>query len=135
MADVVVVDDDSAVAEAIADILASEGHAVRIGHDGEQGLKLLSERLPDLIVLDVEMPVLTGPEMSARAIIHDAGQELIPIVLVSGVANLRQVAALVGTPYALPKPCDLNSLVGMTKKALREHVAPQPSRAIAEFRT
>jgi CheY-like chemotaxis protein len=131
MADVVVVEDDSAFAEAVADVLASEGHTVRIGQDGEQGLKLLTERLPDLIVLDVEMPVLTGPEMAARALVHDAGQELIPIVLLSGVADLSRVAAVIGTPYVLKKPCDLVALIETTSKALREQVAPQPSAALA----
>jgi hypothetical protein len=68
--------------------------------------------------------------MAARLLIHDAGQELIAILLVRGVANLRQVAALVGTPYALAKPCDLDALVEMTKRALWEHVAPRPSGAL-----
>ncbi len=50
------------------------------------------------------MPVL-GPEMAKRCIVEDAGRERIPIIPAQGAASLRQVAALVGTPYALAKPC------------------------------
>ena len=132
MSDVVVVDDDADLAEAVADILELEGHAVRIAPDGRQGLRLLAERLPELIVLDIEMPVLSGPEMAKRCIIEDAGRERIPIILLSGAAALRHIAALVGTPYALAKPCELDSLLGVIRRALTEHLAPHPAPAFLE---
>ena len=132
MANVLVVDDDSSVSEAIAEILASEGHAVQIAADGLEGLRRMFEALPDLIVLDIEMPVLSGPEMAKQILIADAGHELIPIVLISGVADLRQVAVLVGTPYALPKPCGLDALLDVTAEALRVRTPPQPSRAFVD---
>jgi DNA-binding NtrC family response regulator len=127
MADVVVVDDDESIAEAVADMLSLDGHAVRIAENGEKGLQLLSDRLPDLIVLDVEMPVLTGPEMAHRILIADAGRERIPIVLLSGAAELRRIAALVGTPYSLPKPCELDTFLEVVARALQERIAPSPS--------
>jgi DNA-binding NtrC family response regulator len=134
MSDVVVVDDDSDLAEAVADILASEGHAVRIAPEGQQGLRLLAERLPELIVLDIEMPVLSGPEMAKRCIVEDAGRERIPIILLSGAASLRQVAALVGTPYALAKPCAVDALLEVIRRALTERLAPRPAPAFLEQR-
>jgi CheY-like chemotaxis protein len=126
MADVLVVDDDQFIAQTVADILLGEGHTVRIGENGADGLRLLAERLPDLVFLDVEMPMLTGPEMAHRMLIEDAGRELIPIVLLSGVANLRPVAELVGTPYVLGKPCDLDDLLETAARALTERIAPAP---------
>jgi DNA-binding response OmpR family regulator len=126
MADVVVVDDDESVAEAVADILVAEGHVVRIAENGERGLKLLADRLPDLIVLDVEMPVLSGPQMAQRLLIEDAGKEHIPVLLLSGVMNLSDVAARVGTPYALPKSCEMRELLDLVDRALRERIAPTP---------
>jgi DNA-binding response OmpR family regulator len=126
MADIVVVDDDESIAESVADILSFDGHAVRIAKDGSAGLELLSARLPDLIVLDVEMPVLTGPEMAARMLIEDAGRERIPILLLSAVANLGRVAAIVGTPYCLPKPCEIEAFMALVVRALRERIAPSP---------
>jgi CheY-like chemotaxis protein len=134
VADVVVVDDDSTLAEAVGDILESEGHTVRLASNGEEALRLLALRLPDLIVLDIDMPVLSGPQMAARCIVEDAGREDIPIVIVSGVANLREVAFVVGTPYALPKPCAVESLIATTRKALMERIAPRPPSASPELR-
>lgn len=127
MADVLIVDDDGAIAEAVAEVLMVEGHTARICENGEAGLRLVAERLPDLLMLDVEMPVLTGPEMADRLLIEDAGRERIPVVLLSGVANLKRVAELVGTPYALSKPCALGDLVEMVGRALAERIAPTPT--------
>jgi DNA-binding NtrC family response regulator len=126
MADVLVVDDDRDVAETVAEIMQSEGHTVRIGESGLDGLRLLGERLPDLVVLDVDMPMLTGPEMAHEMLIEDAGRECIPIVLLSGVADLASVAAFIGTPYVIPKPCSLDALLDATGRALTERIAPRP---------
>jgi CheY-like chemotaxis protein len=84
MADLLVVDDDDDIGDMLADILRELGHTVRVGRNGEQGLTLLEERLPDAVLLDVEMPALTGPQMAVRMFLHDVGQEEIPIVLQSG---------------------------------------------------
>ncbi len=126
MADILIVDDDESIAESVADILSIEGHVFRIGNNGAEGLKHLSARLPDLIVLDVEMPVLTGPEMAARLLIEDAGRERIPIVLLSGAANLGRISAMVGTPYYLAKPCAVDMFLEFVARALREKIAPSP---------
>src|SRR3569623_830588 len=104
MADVLIIDDDIDSAEVLSDIMQAAGHDVRIGYNGQEGLALASQRTPDLALLDVEMPVLGGPEMAYQMLLHDMGLEDVPVVLLSGIANLREVAARVGTPYFLGKP-------------------------------
>ena len=129
MANVLLVDDDLDLVEVTTQLLASAGHAVRTGTNGEEGLRSLGEGpLPDCIVLDVEMPVLTGPAMVHQMLIHDAGEERIPVVLVSGRANLAEVARLVGTPYFLAKsdPDHGELLLQIVERALRERVPPVP---------
>lgn len=128
MADLLVVEDDPDAGEALVAILRSHGHVVRIAYDGEHGLRLLSERLPDLALLDVEMPVLDGPGMVVRMFIRDAGLERVPIVLLSGVPDLRAVAARVGTPYYLAKPFPFAALDAMLGRALSERAPPSPKR-------
>lgn len=127
MADVVVVDDDEDVGWLLQEVLEGQGHAVRWAHDGEEGLKLLRERLPDLAVVDVEMPKLDGPGMAYRMFVHNVGLENIPIVLVSGVFDLRRLATRVGTPYFLSKPFDADDFERMTRRALTERALPRPS--------
>jgi CheY-like chemotaxis protein len=126
VSDLLVVDDDPDLGELLRDLLAGEGHTVRLARDGLEGLERVAERFPDLVLLDVEMPRLTGPEMTYRMLLHDLGQEEIPIVLLSGVTNLSRVAAIVGTPYFLPKPYDLPAVLRLLARALVERRAPSP---------
>jgi DNA-binding NtrC family response regulator len=125
-ADILVVDDDDDLATVIAEVLGLQGHRLRLASSGEDGLRQLHERLPDLVILDVEMPHLTGPQMAYRMFIHDAGLERIPIVLISGAVGLPAIAAKAGIPYALAKPFDLDTLLDLVSLALVERRAPSP---------
>jgi CheY-like chemotaxis protein len=75
MADPFIVDDDPDSLEALAEVIRIAGHEVRSAYNGEEGLRRLAERQPDLILLDVQMPVLSGPEMAYRMLVHNVGQE------------------------------------------------------------
>jgi DNA-binding NtrC family response regulator len=119
------VDDDNDLVEAFAELLRAEGHEVRTARTGEEGLKALRVApLPDAVVLDVDMPVLGGPGMAHRMLLHDAGEERIPILLVSGSEGLPQIAARMGTPYFLRKPCNIGQFLHTLDRALRERSAP-----------
>jgi CheY-like chemotaxis protein len=103
-ATVLVIDDDLDIAEACDLLFTSAGYRVRIAHGGRDGLVALSEgTLPDCVVLDVDMPDMSGLEVAHRMLIHDAGQERIPIFVVSSRKNLPEIAARIGTPYFLAK--------------------------------
>jgi CheY-like chemotaxis protein len=124
MADVLIVDDNADLRDLLAAILESAGHKVRKAGNGRQGMDLVAERTPDLALLDVEMPVLNGPEMAYGLFLRDQGDERIPIVLLSGIVGLS--AKVVGTPYFLTKPYSPEALLGIVNRALREHVSPSP---------
>lgn len=126
MADVLVVDDDTDVAEVLAEIMASEGHDVRIALNGEAGLREVHERPPAVILLDVDLPLLDGPGVAHALLVHDAGLEKIPIVLLSGVPQLAAVARQIGTPYFLSKPYKYDALVSLVERALMEQTPPNP---------
>ncbi len=126
MAHVLLVEDDPDVGEALADVLRMQGNVLRTAVNGEDGLRALSERSCDVILLDVEMPVLDGPGMVDRMRVEDRGLERLPIVLISGVPNLPKVAARVGTPYYLLKPYSLDELFRVVDRALEERSAPRP---------
>jgi DNA-binding NtrC family response regulator len=128
MASIVVVDDERDLAESVEMLLAGEGHAVRVALDGREGLALVCESIPDLVVLDVEMPRLGGPAMALEMLIRDCGLELVPIVLVSGMPNLEAIAARVGTPYVLAKPFDVDRFLALVARALAERCEPRPDR-------
>ena len=127
MATVLIVDDDLDIADSSRDLLEADGHEVRIAHDGEQGLvSLAAAPLPDCVLLDVDMPLLDGPGMAHQMLLHDAGEEKIPILLVSGRRDLPDVAARMGTPYFLAKAsADYGDvLLELLARALRERRPP-----------
>lgn len=124
---VLIVDDDLDIADASKELLEGAGHKVRIRHNGEEGLSSLDEApLPDCVLLDVEMPVLNGPEMVHQMLLHDAGEENIPILLVSGRNDLSAIARRMGTPYFLAKASAdyADQLLRILARASRERQAP-----------
>jgi DNA-binding NtrC family response regulator len=128
VANLLIVDDDLDVSGMLAFVLEAEGHAVRTANDGAQGLEMVRKPHPELVVLDVEMPILDGPGMALQMFIEDCGLDEIPIVLVSGYADLPKIAQRVGTPYVLPKPFDVDELLSVIQLALTERRAPRPDR-------
>jgi DNA-binding NtrC family response regulator len=129
MADLLIVDDDFDGADALADIMRAEGYGVRVGHDGEEGLRLAGDRLPDLALIDVQMPVLGGPGMVHGMLIHDMGLETVPVIFMSGSPNVDEVAAEVGTPYFLRKPFAAAEATTLVRHALTERRLPSPRGA------
>ncbi len=129
MAKLLVVDDDEDISAPLEQILTAEGHGVEVAGNGYEGLSSIAVRPPDLIILDIEMPRLTGPQMAYDLVLLDSGKERIPILLLSGAANLKQVAGAIGTPYVLAKPFDVDRLLALVKLALKERIAPTPAPA------
>ncbi len=130
MANVLIVDDNSDTLELCTELLESAGHHVRTGRNGEEGMLSLDRApLPDCILLDVEMPVLSGPGMAHRMLLRDAGSEDIPILLVSARDDLSEIAERIGTPYFLAKttPNYGKALLEILGRALRERRAPARS--------
>jgi CheY-like chemotaxis protein len=127
MANVLIVDDDLDIAELSKELLESAGHFVHVEHNGQEGLiSLSSGKLPDCVLLDVDMPLVNGPEMAHQMLLHDAGQDRIPILLVSGRDDLPDVATRMGTPYFLKKAnADYASvLLTILDRALTERRPP-----------
>jgi CheY-like chemotaxis protein len=127
MANVLIVDDNDLVVQTSARAVASKGHEVHTADTGEEGLRALkASPLPDCVILDVEMPVLTGPEMAYEMFRNDHGMENVPIVLVSGRDDLSEIAARVGTPYYLSKATShyMQVLLATLARALQERKAP-----------
>jgi CheY-like chemotaxis protein len=125
MANILLVDDDRDVVECFGDLLREDGHEVRTAGTGKEGLQVLrAAPLPDAVVLDVDMPLLDGPGMAHQMVVHDAGEEHIPVVLLSARLDLRQIAERMGTPYFASKAGDPENLLATINRALLERVAP-----------
>jgi DNA-binding response OmpR family regulator len=125
MVDVLIIDDDIDSAEVLADVIRTLGYEPRVGYNGQDGLRLAEQHTPDLALLDVEMPMLDGPGMVYEMLLRDMGLECVPVAFLSGAANLREIAANVGTPYYLTKPYGYKQVVSLVHRALSERIAPK----------
>jgi CheY-like chemotaxis protein len=61
---VLFVDDSPSVVQAAYDELDAKGYEVDVAYDGEEALERLKENIPDIIILDIEMPRMTGDEVA-----------------------------------------------------------------------
>jgi CheY-like chemotaxis protein len=103
---IVIIDDEAAVAETLADSVRDQGHTVAIGHSGAEGLALLAEKTPDAVFLDLVMPGLRGVELLKEI---RRGHPELPIVVVTGRAGPQDldevrrlgVTDIVEKPWAL----------------------------------
>ncbi len=106
---VLVVDDDPDILEAICDILDGEGYRVARARHGVEALERVAEERPDIILLDLMMPVMDGMAF-AQALHQRQPEDHIPIVVISADGN-PQKAASVGAEGFLAKPFDIEALL------------------------
>src|SRR5438046_2091306 len=78
---VLVVEDDGVIRDALIDGLDAEGFAVQEAADGEEALRLIKDEAPDLILLDLMMPKMTGWQLMEE-LRREPGLHDIPIVIV-----------------------------------------------------
>ena len=116
---VLIVDDDERVREYVRVNLEMEGYAVREAGSADEGLGVLEEVSPDLILLDVMMPEVDGWEM-LRRVQERHGVGAIPVVMFSGKVNEQSVdeATARGAQGFVGKPFDPQQLIEHAKQLL-----------------
>ena len=116
---VLIVDDDERVREYIRVNLEMEGYSVREAANAEEGLAVLEEVSPDLVLLDVMMPEVDGWEM-LRRVQERHGVGAIPVVMFSGKVgeNAAAEATARGAQGFLGKPFDPQQLIEHAKQLL-----------------
>jgi excisionase family DNA binding protein len=116
---VLIVDDDDRVREYVRVNLEMEGYAVREARSAEEGLAVLAEVSPDLILLDVMMPEVDGWEMLQR-VQERHGVGAVPVIMFSGKvdAGAAEEATARGAQGFLGKPFDPQQLIERAKQLL-----------------
>ncbi len=107
--DVLVVDDDPGLREALASFLTVLGYRVRTAADGAEALREVEAHPPHLLLLDQQLPILTGLEVLRH--LRATGSQ-IPAVLISGAldAATEKAALTLGAIACLRKPIGLPAL-------------------------
>ena len=120
---IVIIDDEAAVAETLAEAVRGQGHTASVGRTGKEGLALLAEHTPDAVFLDLVMPGLSGVEL-LREIRRDKPE--LPIVVVTGWADPEQLdeARRLGVTDIVEKPWALKYMGEALRNLGAEKAAP-----------
>ena len=117
MAKILVVDDEPNIREVVGLYLRQDGHAVVVAADGEEALRLYRQARPDLVVLDLMLPGLSGLEVCRRI----QGERRVPLIMLTakGEEEDRIVGLGVGADDYVVKPFSPRELVARVAAVLR----------------
>ena len=125
-AKILIVDDDIDFLDSTRIILESKPYEVIVAHEGEEGLKKAGEENPDLILLDIIMPVKDG-FTAAEQLKKDSQLSKIPLVMLTGFSSKRQESSIpVSRGFALEaeeyveKPVSPENLLAIVEKCLKK---------------
>jgi CheY-like chemotaxis protein len=111
---ILVVDDDEIILAAVSGILAQEGFHVDTATNGSEALECVERTHPDVVLLDMRMPVLDGWAF-ARAL-RERDIDL-KIVVMTAAQDARRWADEIGARAYLAKPFDLDDLIAIVERA------------------
>lgn len=122
-AQILVVEDDKYILQILTLLFTDEGFAVQSAPDCEAALSMLHEAQPDLIVLDVRLPVMDG--WAFLDIYHQTAGSHVPVIVTSAAYGSAERAAQHGAAAFLSKPFDLEQLLAL----VYQHI-PAAQRAV-----
>jgi CheY-like chemotaxis protein len=118
MPQILVIEDDTSIRGLVSEVLRDDGYEVSEAANGLEALEALGERLPDLIVLDLMMPIMDGwtfVEECHRSRMCDE----VPIVVTSASHDLASIAERLrsfGVRTCLAKPFDVDGLLALVER-------------------
>ncbi|MCB4791031.1 MAG: response regulator [Elusimicrobia bacterium] len=113
---VLIIDDECGVRESLSVALQNDCR-VTTAESGEEGLKLIKENLPGLVVLDINLPGMDGIEALRNFRIIDAS---LPVIMISGMEEIKNIAASfrLGVIDFFCKPFNINEFSRVVNQAL-----------------
>lgn len=125
---ILVVEDDAAILRGLADNLRFEGYEVLTTRDGEEGLRIVLEREPDLVILDIMLPGLSGFDVCRRA--RKQGKTMPILMLTARGQEVDRVMGLdLGADDYITKPFSIPELLARVRANLRR---ANPGAALPE---
>ena len=117
MKKILIVDDEQDIVESLKFVLESSDYSCYTAFNGEDGLKLAKELIPDLIILDVMMPKINGYKIS-RLLKYDSKYKNIPILMITARSQEEDklIGEETGADEYITKPFDLDNVLKTVDK-------------------
>lgn len=134
MAHIVAADDDDDILQLIGWVLRAAGHEVVLAADGREALASIACRTPDIVLLDLQMPEMTGLS-TLNAIRDDPLTRSLPVVVVTAYDDDAKTSACeaLGVVDYIVKPFSPRALVARVDELLRElGVGPESGHSRSE---
>ena len=119
---VLLVEDDGDTLKCYSDLLVAEGYEVRTARTGEEALGALNGYVPDLILLDIMLPEMSGIDV-IRSLSARTNGNAIPVVIVTALDSVPNQEAIEKLPFVkrfIYKPCRPRTLLEGISHALRQ---------------
>jgi two-component system, cell cycle response regulator len=129
---ILVVDDSAAMRRILARTLATAGYGIAEAPNGEVALAHCRAHAPDLVLLDIDMPVMDGPT-ALKVMRSDPVLRDIPVLFLTARASGDDLAAglELGAQDYLRKPCEPAELMARVAAALRQRIQAETLRSLA----
>ena len=121
MTKILIVDDEDSIVDALEQSLSLAGFDVISAKTGATALVRIYQEQPDLVLLDLIMPVLSGYDV-LREVRDNPTTKNLPVIVITGVPDVKseQTALEMGATYFVTKPWDPEILQAAIRVALRE---------------
>lgn len=116
---ILAIDDDAGIGKLLEVELAKAGFEVTTCLDGREGLKIAKREQPDLVMLDLDLPGLSG-EAVCKELKKDDATQNIPIIMLTGKDTDadKLIGKVIGASYYIAKPFDKNDLLRKIRSCL-----------------
>ena len=125
---ILIAEDEPNIVAALEFLLQRNGYEVHIARNGEEALKLVEDCNPDLVLLDVMMPVRSGYDVCTR-IRERADWRHIKIIMLSAKGRDAEInkGLSIGADLYVTKPFSTRELTGKIKELLDQGIEPGPA--------
>lgn len=120
---ILLVDDQQDFLDPIAFWLEAKGYAVKIAHHGQEALEKLKEEIPNIVFLDVNMPVMNGIETLKQIRKDYAG---LPVIMITAELDKIDTLQEIGISGFFPKSGSLEHLAQLLDPIIRMHIKMKP---------
>ncbi|WP_342648220.1 response regulator [Mucilaginibacter sp. CSA2-8R] len=115
---IMVCDDDVSIVEMLELILGFTGAKISTETDSVKLFDRLQAERPDLLIIDIWMPILTGDLIVKRVRATESSIRNMPIIIISASRDGREIAEAAGATSYLPKPFDIDELTSAAERLL-----------------